>query len=72
MSPSLRNVTQRRGKGNIIKDLKMPSFGMCRRVGLVSSDVSVDRVTSIFRVEKSASEEERSSWLADRTQFVAV
>jgi hypothetical protein len=30
---------------------------MWRRVGLVWTDVSEERITSIFRVEKSASEE---------------
>jgi hypothetical protein len=32
---------------------------MWRRVGLVGTDVSEERVASIFGVEKSASEEEK-------------
>jgi hypothetical protein len=35
----------------------MPSSGMWRRVDLVWTDVSVECITSIFRVEKSANEE---------------
>jgi hypothetical protein len=42
-------------------DTRMPSSGMWRRVNLVNwTDVSEERVASIFRVEKSASEE--PSW----------
>jgi hypothetical protein len=36
----------------------MPSSVMCR-AGLVGTDVNEERVASIFRVEKSASEEQR-------------
>jgi hypothetical protein len=37
---------------------RMPSSGMCRRVDLVNrTNVSEERIASIFRVEKSASEE---------------
>jgi hypothetical protein len=36
---------------------RMPSFGMWRRVDLVWTDVSEERIASIFRVEKSSSEE---------------
>jgi hypothetical protein len=36
---------------------RMPSSGMWRRVDLVWTDVSEERIASIFRVEKSASEE---------------
>jgi hypothetical protein len=35
----------------------MPSSGMWRRVDLVWTDVSEERIASIFRVEKSAIEE---------------
>jgi hypothetical protein len=42
----------------------MSSSGMWRRVGLVRTDVSEERVASIFNVEKFASDEKRS-WLAD-------
>jgi hypothetical protein len=35
----------------------MPSSGMCRRVNLVRTDVSEERIPSIFKVEKSTSEE---------------
>jgi hypothetical protein len=35
----------------------MPSSGMWRRVDLVLTDVSEERITSISRIEKSASEE---------------
>jgi hypothetical protein len=35
----------------------IPSFGMWRYVHLVRTDVSKERIASIFRVEKSASEE---------------
>jgi hypothetical protein len=36
-------------------DYEMPSSAMWRRVDLVTTDVSEQRVASIFRVEKSAS-----------------
>jgi hypothetical protein len=36
---------------------RMPSSGMWRRVDLVRPDVSEESIASIFRVEKSASEE---------------
>jgi hypothetical protein len=36
---------------------RMPSSGMWRRVDLVLTDVSEERITSIFWVEKPASEE---------------
>jgi hypothetical protein len=36
---------------------RMPSYGMWRRVDLVWTDVSEEHIASIFRVEKSASEE---------------
>jgi hypothetical protein len=36
---------------------RMPSSGMWRRVDLVWTDISEERIASIFRVEKSASEE---------------
>jgi hypothetical protein len=35
---------------------RMPSSGMWRRVNLVGTDVSEERIACIFRVEKSASE----------------
>jgi hypothetical protein len=35
----------------------MPSSGMWRRVDLVLTDVSEERIAYMFRVEKSASEE---------------
>jgi hypothetical protein len=35
----------------------MPSSGMWRRVDIVWTDVSDERIASIFRVEKSVSEE---------------
>jgi hypothetical protein len=35
----------------------MHSSGMWRRVDLVGTDVSEERIASIFKVEKSASEE---------------
>jgi hypothetical protein len=35
----------------------MPSSGMWRHVDLMSTDVSEERIASILRVEKSASEE---------------
>jgi hypothetical protein len=36
---------------------RLPSSGMWRRVDVVWTDVSEERIASIFRVEKSASEE---------------
>jgi hypothetical protein len=39
----------------VLKEWRMPSSGMWRRVDLVWSDVSEERIASIFRVEKSAS-----------------
>jgi hypothetical protein len=35
----------------------MPSSGMWRRVDLVETDGSEERIASVFKVEKSASEE---------------
>jgi hypothetical protein len=37
----------------------MPSSGMWRRVGLVKTDVSKERVASIFRIEKIYASEEK-------------
>jgi hypothetical protein len=42
---------------------RMPSSGMWRRVDIVWTDVSEERIASIFRVEKSASEE--PTWAGD-------
>jgi hypothetical protein len=36
---------------------RMPSYGMWRCVDLVSTDVSEEHIASIFRAEKSTSEE---------------
>jgi hypothetical protein len=41
----------------LIEVWRMSSSGMWRRVDLVCTDVSVERIASIFRVEESASEE---------------
>jgi hypothetical protein len=42
----------------IFEECRMPSSGVWRRVDVVdSTDVSEDSIASIFRVEKSASEE---------------
>jgi hypothetical protein len=41
---------------------RTPSCGMWRRVDLVWTDISEERIASIFRVEKSASEE--PAWAA--------
>jgi hypothetical protein len=43
--------------------LKIPSSGMWRRTDLVWTDVSDERIASIFGVEKSASEE--PTWAGD-------
>jgi hypothetical protein len=40
-------------------DCRMPSSGMWSRVDLVKTDFSEECVSSIFRVEKIASEEKR-------------
>jgi hypothetical protein len=40
---------------------RMPSSGMWRRVDLVWTDVSEERIASIFRVEKSANQEPASA-----------
>jgi hypothetical protein len=40
-----------------ISSRKMPSSGMWRREDLVLTDVSEERIASIFRAEKFASEE---------------
>jgi hypothetical protein len=40
----------------------MLSSGMWRHVGLVRTDISEERVASIFRVEKSASEEKQAQF----------
>jgi hypothetical protein len=40
-----------------LKLWRMPFSGMWRRVVLVRTDISEERIASIFRVEKSASEE---------------
>jgi hypothetical protein len=45
---------------------KIPSSGMWRRVDLVWTDVSEERIASIFRVEKSVSEEPEWASGADR------
>jgi hypothetical protein len=45
----------------------MPSSGVWRRVDVVDwTDVSVDRIASIFRVEKFASEE--PAWAENRRE----
>jgi hypothetical protein len=36
---------------------RMPTSGMCRRVDIVWTHVSEERIASIFKVEKSESEE---------------
>jgi hypothetical protein len=41
----------------IIEKWRVPSTGKWRCVGLVRTNISEERVTSIFRVEKSTSEE---------------
>jgi hypothetical protein len=43
--------------GRTCKYWRMPSSGMWCRIDLVWTDVSEERMTYIFRVEKSASEE---------------
>jgi hypothetical protein len=49
---------------------RMPSSGVWRRVGVVDwTDVSEDRIASIFRVEKSASEEPAWAALHNRPSF---
>jgi hypothetical protein len=42
----------------------MPSSGMWRRVDLVWTDVSEERIASLFRIEKSVSEE--PAWAGGR------
>jgi hypothetical protein len=45
-------------QGNYLNKKRMPSSGVWRRVEVVDlTDVSEDRIASIFRVGKSASEE---------------
>jgi hypothetical protein len=48
----ISNITDKEGF-----HCRMPPCGMWRRVDLVWTDVSEERIVSIFRVEKSASEE---------------